>query len=86
MARARWGSGGRAAVPRVQWCRSLGEWVSCGQVHSVQVFRSFMAQDPALLRVADGPGRLGLFLQNVGVEVIRIKVDRDFSEGGDRFA
>ena len=34
----------------------------------------------------NGPGRLGLFLQNVEVEVIVIKVDRDFSEGGDRFA
>ena len=86
MARARWGSGGRAAVPGVQWCRSLGEWVSCGQVHSVQVFRSFMAQGPALLGMSDGPGRLGLYIQNVGVEVIVIKLDRDFSEGGDRFA
>ena len=62
------------------------EWVSCGRVHSVQVFRSGVAQDPALLRESDGPGRLGLLLQNVEVEVIVIKVDIEFSKGGDRFA
>ena len=34
----------------------------------------------------NGPGHLGLLLQNVEVEVIVTKLDIGLSKGGDRFA
>ena len=66
VARTRWGSGGRAAVLGVQWCRSLDEWVGCDRMHSGHDSGVFSARDPALLRGADYQGAWGYSCSKIG--------------------
>ena len=46
----------------------------------------FSAQDPALLREADSRAPGAFLTPSWGMERTMIKVDKEFSEGGDRIA